>query len=82
MYFEHTMNKICIKQRAAAAIYLKHAIIEDGGLPPSLGILFVVSQTPDVPATTIALQVQQHYGLHTAWNAHWLPLAVNSLHLH
>lgn len=41
----------------------------------------VVSQPPDVPATTIALQIQQHYGLHVAWNGDRLPVAIQTLDL-
>lgn len=51
-------------------LHLKHAIIEDGGLPAPPGILAEISQAPDVAPTTIALQVQQHNGLHAAGDAH------------
>jgi hypothetical protein len=51
-------------------LHLKHAIIEDGCFPPPPGILAGVSQAPNVAPTTIALQVQQHYGLHAAGDAH------------
>ena len=51
-------------------LHLKHAIVEDGGLPAPPGILARISQAPNVAPTTIALQVQQHYGLHAAGDAH------------
>jgi len=51
-------------------LHLKHAIIEDGGLPAPPGILAGISQAPNVAPSTIALQVQQHYGLHAAGDAH------------
>lgn len=61
--------------------HLKHAVVEDRCLPAPLCVFVVVSQSPDVPATTVALQIEQHYGLHIAWDGDRLPVPIQTLHL-
>ena len=61
--------------------HLEHAVIEDGCLPATLGVLLGVCKAPNVPPPSIALQVQQHQSLHTLWNAHGLPGAIQPFHL-